>query len=581
MANTTIPLARTSDLSGVAQETTLSGVATDVGTVKSDVATIKSDVTTVKTDVGTVKTDIVTIKTDIAALKQQAMPIGNVNYHKAVVVSGGVNLYIKDPADRIIGGVPAAYWSRTVVVRKDGSAPASPTDGTVVLTNTVRDQYFSAPFLDTEGSLTSYYRTFTYATNGSENESADGIFQAETEWNWTVGYTLNQANSDPASCITYIEDCADFNPVYMDFTLGTCNYGSWETWVENIFKPAMLLKTGEIDYYLDPTDLTKKEDGETASDVANLNYNGNAMLIVSPIFCKISVAGDLVTVLFSNQPHGADWFNWTHMKADGSFHPFCGWPLFEGYITSNTMRSIKGNYKPSSSTSQTTEYNAAVANGAGWYTTTWADEMMFRLLFPLLTRTLDANAAIGQTYVSGASALQLNCGTMTDKGYFYGQHFNGSNNVTAGTKFLGMENMWAHRWRRACGIIFINGQYLVKLTPSQADGSGMVGFATSDTQSDYVDKYLFGNSFATNASGAFITKMWFSNTSAMLPRAITSGSSSTFFCDAAWSSSGARCFQSGGACTSGLPAGAFYSRLTDAPSYSTWACGGSLSYHAS
>lgn len=603
MADTQIPLARTSDLNGVAQEATLQGIATDVGTIKSDVATVKSDVgtvksdvatvksdvadvksdvLTVKTDVGTVKSDVASIKTDVAALKQQATTIGNVNYHKAVSAgASGVNLYIKDPADRIIVGVPAAYWERTVVVRKDSSAPASPTDGTVVLTNTVRDRYFDTPFLDTEGSLTSYYRTFTYATNGSVNESADGIFQAETEWNWTVGYTLDTANSDPATCITYIEDNADFDPVAMDFTNDTCGYGSWLSWIERIFKPAMLRRSGDIDYYLSPDNLALKEDGVSPSDIANLNYDGNAMLIVAPIFCKIEEQGSTVTARFSNQPHGIDWFNWTHLKADGTFHPFCGWPLFEGYIYNGNMRSIKGSFKPSSTTTQLAEYTAATDNGAGWYTTTHADEMMFRLLFPLLTRSLDANETIGQTYVNGASALQLNCGTMTDKGWFYGRHFDGTNNVTVGSKFLHMENMWAHRWRRACGIVFVNGQYWVKLTPSQADGSGVTGFVVSDAQADYQDKYLMGLSFMTTASASFITKMWMSARYAMLPRTANGGASNTFFTDASWSTSGVRCFRSGGRCVHGLRAGAFASDLNNLPSNSDWACGGSLSYHAS
>lgn len=43
-------------------------------------------------------------------------------------------------------------------------------------------------------------------------------------------------------------------------------------------RPCMLKSDGTVDYYLDPDDYTKKEDGETPSDIANVNYNGNAMM---------------------------------------------------------------------------------------------------------------------------------------------------------------------------------------------------------------------------------------------------------------------------------------------------------------
>ena len=38
-------------------------------------------------------------------------------------------------------------WKSTIIVRKEGSAPKSPTDGVVILTNTSRDKYKSTDLL--------------------------------------------------------------------------------------------------------------------------------------------------------------------------------------------------------------------------------------------------------------------------------------------------------------------------------------------------------------------------------------------------------------------------------------------------
>ena len=173
--------------------------------------------------------------------------------------------------------------------------------------------------------------------------------------------------------------------------------------------------------------------------------------------------------------------------------------------------------------------------------------MMFRLLFPLFCRTLNSQAAIGSSFVSGAGALQLNCGAAKDKGAFWGKYFDGSANVAYPTKFLGMENIWAHRWRRCAGVAFINGVWYVKFTPSTVDGSAVTGFLAADN-SDYTHSYIDTETeYMTTASTTYIGKMHMDGTSVMLP-AEGGGSSATHFCDASWSADGVRCFLSGALC---------------------------------
>lgn len=545
-----------SDLTGVAQETTLLGVATDVAA----------------------------IKTDVAALKQQATPIGAVKFHLARPASGGgYDLTWHDPNDTVIYGIAAAYWSHTVIVRKDPAAgespsyPTSPTDGVVVVDSHVRNQYLNTPFNDANGTSDSRYRAFPYATNDGYNESSENQFDAGAIW--TFGYILDELDDNPATCTTYIEDNADFSPLGMDWTLATpaLDWGSWKSWCEEYFKPAMLSFGGEIDYYLNPDNLAEKADG-TASDISNTSYQGNAMNIVKPIYCHIHRSGSTIEVRFSNARQTEDWFCWTHMKSDGTFAPFCAWPLFEGSNINSVLRSMATGAKPQNNTTQAQEQTYAANNGTNWYTTTWADEMLIRLLFPLLCKTLNSQAVLGSAFVSGAGALQLNCGSMKDKGAFWGSYFDGSANVTVGTKFLNMENIWGHRWRRPAGFTINNGQIFVKMTPSTVDGSKTAVFLGSDND-DYAGKYIETDALSpTSGSGVFITHMHFDPFVAMSV-ATTGGSSSTGFTDAAWFSTGVRALLCGGDVHYGISAGVFASDLYSSPSLAYWAFGASPSYH--
>ena len=58
----------------------------------------------------------------------------------------------------------------------------------------------------------------------------------------------------------------------MDYDNDSFDYGSWE---DAFFmpRPCMLKSDGTVDYYLDPDDYSKREDG-TASDISNQRNSG-------------------------------------------------------------------------------------------------------------------------------------------------------------------------------------------------------------------------------------------------------------------------------------------------------------------
>lgn len=87
-----------------------------------------------------------------------------------------------DPDDVVINGGIAAAWAGTKIIRKEGSAPTSPTDGVEVVNETTRNQYQSTPVVDTglTNGVTYYYGIFPYTDLGVYNlQSVTSFIPAE------------------------------------------------------------------------------------------------------------------------------------------------------------------------------------------------------------------------------------------------------------------------------------------------------------------------------------------------------------------------------------------------------------------
>lgn len=78
-----------------------------------------------------------------------------------------------------------------------------------------------------------------------------------SEERFVYGVHINGADSNPKTRVRYLADAVGMTPAHMNFTSGTFDYGSWA----NAFfmpKPCMLKTNGQVDYYLNENDLTKK-----------------------------------------------------------------------------------------------------------------------------------------------------------------------------------------------------------------------------------------------------------------------------------------------------------------------------------
>ena len=175
-------------------------------------------------------------------------------------------MVFKEPQDTVVDGQLLVAVEGIKFVRKLGSEPTDVDDGTLVLDYKRREfgNYTHKIYLDTSFTANNgenwYYKAFPYSTNGFISNSSANVSNCIFKNYYLYGFKIDQNESDPASMITYLEDCdnAYYEPVHMDYNTDSFNYGDWaDVWFIKNLKPCMLKYDGTVDYELDKNDYTK------------------------------------------------------------------------------------------------------------------------------------------------------------------------------------------------------------------------------------------------------------------------------------------------------------------------------------
>ena len=393
-------------------------------------------------------------------------------------------------------------------------------------------------------------------------------------------FHIDGSESDPSEMVTYLEDAVGMTPAKMDYVNGKFDYGSWE----NTFfmpRPCMVLQSGVTDYYLDPNDYTKKEDG-TASDIANTAYAGNAMVEWGRdgkrIWYKVVPdANDITsgTVYICDEQLDESYHAWNFINNQGRLVDHFYTPIYNGSSindgTNNVMRSISGQ-AVSKALTGTEEITRCQRNNKSsdvlWNTEVISDRILINFLLILMGKSVDTQTVFGNGVITGSETAFNNyvTGALNDKGLFFGY-----SDQTHAVKVFGMENYWGLQWRRHAGYGLKNGNQMLKLTYGQQDGSTVDGYNTDFTG------YINMGISPTGTSGGYISEMNF-NDKGMFGKEM-SGSASTYYCDGQWyNASGDRYALCGGSSNAGLHCGAFSAHLSNTVSDSYWALGVALSY---
>ena len=120
--------------------------------------------------------------------------LADVSGAAATTHAKSVFLTFTDPIDMVVGGSTIAEWDKTIVVRKAGSAPSSISDGTTILTETVRNSYTNTPYEDTglDYDTLYYYRFFVRSKDGIVT---DGTAISITPYRKTIETVPTQSGS--------------------------------------------------------------------------------------------------------------------------------------------------------------------------------------------------------------------------------------------------------------------------------------------------------------------------------------------------------------------------------------------------
>ena len=181
---------------------------------------------------------------------------------------------------------------------------------------------------------------------------ADKIKGGSKRSGLVYGFHINADESDPSAAVTYLNDAVGMTPARMNFLSNKFSYGSW---ADAFFmpRPCMLKYDGTVDYYLDPNDYEKKENGEVSAlgDSTmeyGVKYPGNAMMEWGrnnqQIWTKCLPDGDDVnsgSVFISNQKIDESYTAWPFINNQGVLTTHFYTAIYNGSITAYTSDGTK------------------------------------------------------------------------------------------------------------------------------------------------------------------------------------------------------------------------------------------------
>ena len=212
--------------------------------------------------------------------------------------------------------------TKGVMIRKKSTGyPKDEFDGELVVDkqlNTSASIYsLSVSDVIAKGEPT-YYAAFPYSERGVYNRGVKNRATVNVSVipnaRYFFGYDLDTANSDPYARVSYPSDVdnASYTPAVLN------DLQSWNITPGTKFmpRPCMLKYDGTVGEYLDSNDYTKTVEG-TASNVANTDYEGNAMMEWPKIYTKRWEENGIYHFRCSDVKIDEDYECWCNYNADG------------------------------------------------------------------------------------------------------------------------------------------------------------------------------------------------------------------------------------------------------------------------
>ena len=398
------------------------------------------------------------------------------------------------PASETVHGVDIV-WKSTSVRYKANSAPTSATDGTLVVTETTRNQYSSNALTITglTNGTTYYISVYPKSESGAVNADATQIVSVKPSdySTWTVN--IDQSNSNPLSCCTYADSATGM-------TKGSSDW-------DDIFgyKPC-IMKDGVVQGYLNPNDFTKYENGSSAP-ITDTTYD--VMIEFPRRGLSITTSGNIITVKLTNDPNNSNFQYYAHKR--GSIQKdyfYLG--AYDATGSSSKLGSNSGK-TPLTNVSITNFINYAHNRGTGYEIMGFYQWTYVQALYVLKYGNLNSQSAVGMGYVSGSSAQST--GATNSNGMCYG-----STSITSRVKLFGLEDLWGNVYQFICGLYSDSSRNLLTTTDN---------FGASTSSSSW--EFSVSSGVSSNSYG-YMTKAQGTNNGGFVLK-VANGSSTTYFSD--------------------------------------------------
>lgn len=421
-----------------------------------------------------------------------------------VAVGGNqcVKLTWDDPEDNISD---SGVWASTVIVRKTGSYPSSVSDGTIVTTSYLKDQYKITPYTDSGlvNGITYYYRAFTCSVDDIYNESDIVQASAKPRTFKTMTVVIDLTDSNPETCGSYADDA-----------VGMESGRDVEEWKEFFGYRPCLLKDGVVNGYLKDTNYAQYESGGSA-DITSGN-SGDVMIEFPRRGVKIVTAGNTLTISMTEDPDNSEFTYYAHTRGTARKENF----YVGAYLCGDTMTSISGVRIRSSRTFQEIKEELGSTRPSGYQLMTFYQwtylQVMYLLQFRGNFNVEKTNGIGGCLYnVSGGYLGTEVTGNYDKYGLFYGLFTQAYR-----SKLFGIEDLYGTEEQLLDGIIKSDVKPSVYLGTDNFSTDGQPNLSYSE-YSNTMPEYMNG----------FITETFASSELGFIPKTANPGSGTTYYCD--------------------------------------------------
>ena len=343
------------------------------------------------------------------------------------------------------------------------------------------------------------------------------------------GVRIDTTDSNPETACEYTDNAVGMLAAHGNN--GAFNGGDWLTrYPFNSIRPC-LFKNGAVVGYLNPDNFAQFENG-TDADIESGDA-GDVMIEIPKFYYKIGRNGNYVEVKIANALMAGFTDYAFSYKGESKDKFYIG--AYLGYKDSNNkLRSLTGKTVTGNITIGAAR-TAAQANGAGYEQLSFNKLTALQVLYVVMFKNLNSQAALGQGYTSASNFRDT--GATDEKGMTYGTNTAASADDTV--KFLGIEDFYGNLYQWVDGYVSGNNIVLV------ADGN------FNDTGDGYESHARHGS-----VSYSYIKDVEGDNILAFTPK--TGGASTTtYYADYGHIGNSAYVPSFGGYCGDGAVAGAF------------------------